>query len=59
MAALRRRSAKPIFAKVKGHSEDKGNEAADQEAKKEANKPAPTMLNLNIPPELKIHGLRL
>ncbi|KAL1684465.1 hypothetical protein GGG16DRAFT_68246 [Schizophyllum commune] len=56
---LRSRQAATTLRKVKGHSGDHGNDGADAEAAKGAQKPEIEPLNLYIDPSLRLDGARL
>jgi len=47
------------FIWVKGHTGQEGNEQADTLAKEGANKPQPDILDLNIPDEFNLQGMKL
>jgi len=59
VATLRIFSAKTLLAKVKGHSGEKGNDEADAKANKGVKKSLATALNLQIPPNLIVTGMKL
>ena len=47
------------FQWTKGYTGDRGNKEANCLAKKGANKPAPDILNLEIPKELDLQGVKM
>ena len=58
VATLRMCSAKTLLAKVKGHSGEKGNDEADAKANEGVKKNLATALNLQIPPNLIVTGMK-
>jgi ribonuclease HI len=58
-AALRRRTAPTILTKVKAHHGIEGNEGADSLAKEGLLRPRPAVIDLTVPENLKLPGIRL
>jgi ribonuclease HI len=52
-------TAETYFKWVKGHNGDQGNEECNRLAKEGANKPQPDILNLDIPKEFNLQGVKL
>ncbi|KAF5388106.1 hypothetical protein D9615_000030 [Tricholomella constricta] len=59
VATLRQRAGNTIFQKVKGHSNDPGNDGADRLAGLGARKELPDLIDLSIPPALHVSGAKI
>jgi len=59
VATLRMCSAKPLLVKVKGHSEEKGDDEADARADEGVKKTLATALNLQTSSKFLILGMKL
>ncbi len=59
IAQFREHTAETHLEWVKGHSGNQGNEGANKLAGEASRRPQPDIVDLTIPPELKVRGAKL